>query len=121
MNEIIFDTTNFSEQLGIYDFFNIIIAGTVFIFGLCTINTNIYTYIWSNVTFAKGLGIVILIYITGLILQEIGSIADKKVFKFYEGITNDCDEYELPPMLSKRNFRHFLSSLRVCALSTLNG
>lgn len=84
MNSITLGSTNFSKQLGIYDFFNIIIAGAVFIFSLCVVNSSIYSCIWSNMNFVKGLGIVILIYIVGLILQELGSWADEKKFKIYE-------------------------------------
>ena len=37
MSNISLDTTSFSEQLGIFDFFNILISGTTFIFGLSII------------------------------------------------------------------------------------
>ena len=81
------ETSNFSEQLGIYDFFNVIISGAVFVFGLCAINSNLWNLIFKDTTIPKGLGIVLLMYITGLVLQEIGSLADKKKFQIYEGMS----------------------------------
>lgn len=86
MENISIDATSFSEQLGIYDFFNVVLSGTTFILGICVINQNLCDYIWNNFSIQKGLGLIILIYVLGMILQEIGSILDKKVFNIYQGM-----------------------------------
>lgn len=77
MNNITLDTTNFSEQLGLYDFFDVIVSGAVFVFGLSAISCRIYELLWEDVTVIKGLGIVLLVYISGVVLQEIGSVLDR--------------------------------------------
>lgn len=84
MSNISLDTTSFSEQLGIFDFFNILISGTTFIFGLSIIHSEINKYLWDEMTVCKSLGIIILIYITGLILQEVASILDGKWLHLYK-------------------------------------
>lgn len=86
MKNITFDSTSFSEQLGLYDFFNLILAGATFICGLSLISEEIKNYLWNNLSFQKGLGIILLIYILGMILQEIGSLIDRYVFRIYEGM-----------------------------------
>ena len=85
MKNITLNTTSFSDQLGLYDFFNVLIFGTTFICGLCVLNKGIKDYLWSNLTFPKGVGIVLLIYISGLVLQEIGSNVDRYITKIYKG------------------------------------
>lgn len=96
MSNITLDAANFSEQLGLYDFFNVIISGAVFIFGLCTINSSFCTWLLGDINVVKGLGIVLLIYIIGLVLQEIAYWVDKKGFRFYEkmsrGIIKDTSD-----------------------------
>ena len=84
MNNITLDAANFSEQLGLYDFFNVIISGAVFVFGLCVIKPSLYSYLFNDIEIPKGLGIVLFIYITGLILQEIAYWADKKTSDIYK-------------------------------------
>lgn len=86
MKNITFDSTSFSEQLGLYDFFNVLIYGVTFVCGICAVNSNIYNYLWSNLSFQKGLGIILLIYITGMLLQELGSAVDKYITKLYRGM-----------------------------------
>lgn len=86
MKNITFDSTSFSEQLGIYDFFNVILSGAIFICGLCIINQNINSFVWSNISLQKGLGLILLIYILGMILQEAGSVVDRNIFKIYKGM-----------------------------------
>lgn len=86
MSNITFDSNNFSSQLGIYDFFNVLLSGATFIFGICIINTNINEYLWDNVSFAKGLGIILAIYIIGMVIQELGSKLDKSFFNLYVGM-----------------------------------
>ena len=84
MKNITLDSTSFSEQLGVYDFMNVLLAGATFISGLSILNSSIYNALWNNMTFFKGLGIVLIIYISGLILQELGSFLDRKIFKTYK-------------------------------------
>ena len=81
MSSFSFDSTNFSEQLGIYDFFGVLVSGSVFVFGLCAISTEFFHFLWDNITLGKGLGLLIIIYLIGLILQELGSVADCYVWK----------------------------------------
>jgi len=86
MENISIDASSFSEQLGVYDFFNVILAGATFAGGVCIINRNLCNYIWDDFSIQKGLGLILTIYISGMILQEIGSILDKKVFNIYKGM-----------------------------------
>lgn len=77
MDNITLDAANISDQLGIYDFFNVIVSGAVFVFGVCSISECIHIFLWRDTTLAKGLAIVLIVYIAGIILQEIGSIVDR--------------------------------------------
>lgn len=86
MNNITFEASSFSEQLGIYDFFNVLISGAIFIFGLSIVNKKIGNYLLGDITVAEGLGLVLLIYIIGLILQEIASFLDREYYKIYTGM-----------------------------------
>ncbi len=87
MKNITLDTTNFSEQLGLYDFFNVLIYGATFVFGVCMLNSNICYFLFNDLSLLKGLGIVLLIYITGMILQEVGSFVDRKITNLYTGMS----------------------------------
>lgn len=87
MNNISLDTTSFSEQLGIYDFFNVLLSGVIFVCGCSIVSSSLSSWLWSEMTFQKGLGIVLAIYVIGIILQEIGSIADRKYFNIYKGMS----------------------------------
>ncbi len=87
MKNITFDTTSFSEQLGIYDFFNVLLSGVIFVCGCSVVSSSLSSWLWSEMTFQKGLGIVLTIYVIGIILQEIGSIADRKYFNIYKGMS----------------------------------
>lgn len=86
MNNITFEASSFSEQLGIYDFFNVLISGAIFVFGLSIVNEKIGNYLLGDITVAEGLGLVLLIYIIGLILQEIASFLDREHYKIYTGM-----------------------------------
>ena len=81
MKNITFDTTNFSEQLGLYDFFNVLLAGTIFVYGCSAVSTKINSLLWNNMSFAKGLGLILMIYIIGIALQELGSFAHLQSLK----------------------------------------
>lgn len=86
MKNITFDSTSLSDQLGLYDFFNVLIYGATFVGGVCVLNANFCNYLWNNLSFQKGLAIILLIYIAGMILQEIGSTVDKKSKNLYTGM-----------------------------------
>lgn len=86
MSNITFDSTSFSEQLGIYDFFNVLLCGAIFTLGMCAIDINIGNYLCNNLTVIKGLGIALMIYVIGMILQETGSKLDRKFTKIYRGM-----------------------------------
>ncbi len=87
MNNISLDTTSFSEQLGIYDFFNVLLSGVIFVCGCSVVSSSVSSWLWSEMTFQKGLDIVLAIYVIGIILQEIGSIVDRKYFNIYKGMS----------------------------------
>lgn len=86
MNDFTFDTTSFSEQLGLYDFFNVLIYGTTFVSGVSLLNEKLCQFLWNNLSFVKGLGILWLIYIIGILLQELGSVVDKYWTNIYKGM-----------------------------------
>lgn len=86
MKNVTFDTTSFSEHLGLYDFFNVLIYGAAFICGISILDVHIYNFLWDSLSFQKGLGIILLIYITGMLLQELGSVVDKYITKLYKGM-----------------------------------
>ena len=86
MKEITFDTTSFSDQLGLYDFFNVLIYGATFICGISLLNEKLCRFLWDNLSFQKGLGLVLVIYITGMLLQELGSVVDTYCTKLYKGM-----------------------------------
>lgn len=96
-----FDSTNLLEHLGIYDFLNVLLAGSIFTFCICIINSGIKELIWSNITFLKGLGIILLIYIMGILLQESGAIVDKKFFKIYNGMSRSILKGEIDTEFKK--------------------
>lgn len=89
MSNITLDSTSFSEQLGLYDFFNVLVSGFVFILGVSAINSGIMSLLWGDVTVPKGLFIVAMCYIAGLLMQELGSFTDSKIFKFYHKATRN--------------------------------
>lgn len=86
MKNIALDTTSFAEQLGLYDFFNVLIYGATFVCGLSIINENLCEFLWNDLSFLKGLSIVLLIYISGMLLQELGSKVDEFCTKLYRGM-----------------------------------
>lgn len=85
MNNLTFEAGSFSEQLGIYDFFNIIVSGMIFILGLCLIWSELAMLLWTDLSIPKGLTLVVIIYITGLVLQEISALFDKHVMRVQSG------------------------------------
>lgn len=87
MNNFSVDTATFSEQLGVYDFFNVIITGTVFIGGISILNSDLGAYLWTELTLSKGIGLSILIYVAGVIIQEIGALLDREVLNIYKGMS----------------------------------
>lgn len=86
MSNITFETSSFSEQLGIYDFFSVIISGAIFLFGLSIVNVKVRQILWRDFGALEWIGVFLLIYIIGLVLQEIASYLDHKYFKIYTGM-----------------------------------
>lgn len=86
MKNITLDTTSFSEQLGLYDFFNVLIYGAAFVSGVSLLSESLSRFLWDDLTFQKGLGIALLIYIMGMLLQELGSKVDEYITKLYKGM-----------------------------------
>lgn len=83
MNNATFDTTSVSEQLGLYDFFNVLLSGVTVLCGCCAISRTFSSYIWTNESVPKGIAIILIIYILGLLLQQVASYADDKILKIY--------------------------------------
>ena len=110
MKSITLNTTSFSDQLGLYDFFNVLIYGTAFICGFCVLNKGIKDYLWSNITFPKGVGIVLLIYITGLVLQEIGSNVDRYITKIYKGTNRRILKGKIDKCYAKEYKENFIKN-----------
>lgn len=94
-----FDSTNLLEHLGIYDLLNVLLAGSTFMLGICVINSNIKSYICNDITFFKGLGVTVLIYILGLVLQELGSKADRRFFKIYKNMSQSILKGKIDPTM----------------------
>lgn len=88
MENFTLDTTSFSEQLGLYDFYNVLLSGASFLCGCCAISRTFSAYIWTDVTVPKGIAIVLMIYILGLLLQQAASYADDKIFKVYKEMSH---------------------------------
>lgn len=110
MQNVTFDSTGFSEQLGLYDFFNVLIYGATFICGICVINANFNEYLWNNLGIQKGLGIILLIYITGMILQEVGTFVDRKITKIYEGMNQSILKGTIEKGYKKENTRGIIKN-----------
>lgn len=94
MNNISLETSTFGEQLGIYDFFNVIISGAFYIFSLIgilyTIYPEIIISIYSNITILGGTVLATIIFFVGLVIQELGSIADRKLWHVKEFAYRNC-------------------------------
>lgn len=86
MEKITLDTTSLSEQLGLYDFFNVLIYGATFVGGVSLLNEKLCQFLWYGLSFPKAFGTVLLIYIIGMILQELGSKIDEHITKIYESM-----------------------------------
>ena len=103
MKNITFNSTSFSDQLGLYDFFNVLIYGATFICGICVLNASLYSILWNNLSFQKGLAIVLLIYIIGMILQEVGSFVDRRFTNLYTGMHQSILKGSLDEKYEKEN------------------
>lgn len=88
MSNITLEASSFSEQLGVYDFLNVLVSGAIFVFGMCALNTEVNIYLFGNLNVAGGVGIVLLIYISGIVLQEIATIWDEKI-ALYTGMSRN--------------------------------
>lgn len=110
MKNITFDTTSFSEQLGIYDFFNVLLAGTIFVCGCSVVSSDLNSWLWSEMTFQKGLGIVLAIYVIGIILQEIGSTVDRKYSNIYKGMSQSILKGKLDEKYDKETTNEIIKN-----------
>ena len=93
MNNITLESSTFAEQLGIYDFFNVLVAGTVALFTLCWNFPKIKSVLWRDKDFFEGITILLIIYILGQLLQEMGSLADKYIFHVKDNAFCNCLKY----------------------------
>ncbi|MBE6784211.1 MAG: hypothetical protein E7536_09420 [Ruminococcaceae bacterium] len=62
------------------------IYGATFVCGVSLLNEKLCQFLWNDLSFQKGLGIVLLIYIAGMLLQELGSAVDKYWTNIYKGM-----------------------------------
>lgn len=116
MSNITLETNSFSEQLGIYDFFNVIVSGFVFTIGVCFININIKNFLLENIDTSKIVGVVVLSYVFGLILQEIAAVMEyllprlyrKTIKELLKGTpeTNDTDNNIFKNPLALKHYRN---------------
>lgn len=107
MENINIDT--FSEQLGIYDFFNVIVSGAIM--GM------LWYFIWP-VFFEKTLFkikvhisvviifSIVLCYFAGMIIQEIGSIADRYIFRIKDNMQRTFLKTEAEKKTKKIRFKN---------------
>jgi len=114
LNNLTLDAANFSEQLGIYDFFNIIVSGTIFVFGLCSIWKKLMEILWADLTISTGLTLIVIIFLSGLVLQELSSLLDKHVMKVQSGARYNF----LKDSIHKETEISFLTSLYRFIFST---
>lgn len=99
--------------------------GATFICCICAINSNISKYLWNDLNFQEGLGIVLLIYITGMILQEVGSVVDRKITRLYIGMHRSILKGIIDDRYRKETLKEEIDKLRrvqaigLCALVAL--
>lgn len=110
MDNITLDTTNFSEQLGLYDFFDVIVSGAVFVFGISSLSNKVRTILWENPTILHGLGIALLIYISGTVLQELSSALDYRFIRI-KHFTRSTFLFDLKKRKKIKKLQYWLSGL----------
>ena len=121
MGNVTLETNSFSEQLGIYDFFNVIVSGFIFTMGVCFININIKYFLLEDINTSKILGIVVLSYVFGLILQEIAAITEyllpglyrKTIKELFKGTTetNNTDNDIFKNPLALKQYRNLADTI----------
>ncbi len=74
---------NVSENLGLYDFFNVIGTGSIFIIHLFMIFPKLLTWYYIKIShqIVAGIGLIVLAFLVGLIIQEIATFIDDKWLK----------------------------------------
>lgn len=114
MENINIDT--FSEQLGIYDFFNVIVSGGIM--GM------LWYFIWpgffENNIFKREVHIsekvivaIILCYFIGMLIQEIGSIADRYIFHIKDNMRKTFLKTETEKAIKKIRFKNIEIQIKV--------
>ena len=75
---------NVSEKLGLYDFFNVISVGAIFIIHIVFLFPDLLSSydVWIKDSTIKFTGLFILAYLLGLIFQELGAFLDEYIIKF---------------------------------------
>lgn len=109
MSNITLDAAHFSEQLGLYDFFDVLVGGSVFVWGLSALYENIYSLLWTDLSIEKALGIVLLVYICGIVLQEIGSIVDRH-FWGIKNLTRSTFLFDIKELKTTDKLKYWASS-----------
>lgn len=78
-------------KLGIQDSFNVFVSGGFFVLCMFWIYPQLWKFYSSiELQTERYLGGIIICYICGISLQEIGSTLDSKIFKIYDTIIKGC-------------------------------
>ena len=78
-------------KLGIYDFFNLVIAGGIFLLGLKILNiTDPMSWAYPDNELISIAIIFLMSYILGALIQYIARMVDKKVFKISPKMMRNC-------------------------------
>ena len=78
-------------KLGIYDFFNLVIAGGIFLLGLKILNiTDPMSWAYPDNELISIAIIFLMSYILGALIQYIARMVDKKVFKISPKMMQNC-------------------------------
>lgn len=118
MNNITLETSSFSEQLGLYDFFNVLISGTVFVFSMISISVKIKSELLSSKEILVWLGIVLVIYISGLVLQEISSMLDYHFLKI-KHFTRSTFLFDLTEQSYVSKVKYWFAGIRASFIETM--
>jgi len=111
MSNVTLETSNFGEQLGAYDFFNVLVSGSVFLSSLAgillCINDNLKTL--PDISILEGVIISVAVFFVGLIIQELGSIADRciwhvKEYNYRNFLKKSCPDKRI--MRMKRTWKY---------------
>lgn len=118
MHNISLETSSFSEQLGLYDFFNVLISGAVFVFSIISISVKIKSVLLPSKEILVWLGLVLVIYISGVVLQEISSMLDHHFLKI-KHFTRSTFLFDLKEHSYVSKVKYWFSGVRTSLIETM--